>query len=84
MKVKSLLNQALTNSNTDSQVSELLNTCTHTQLVEVIKVLVEGYDSRQNLLQEFFNHKSDASNLECTEQELLERKFRNWVLEAKF
>jgi len=34
-----------------------------------------------NLLSDFFNHSSDASNLEATDQEILEKNFQEWFEE---
>lgn len=33
----------------------------------------------KNLLNEFLNHRSDASNLECSDQEELQKRFQEWI-----
>jgi len=33
----------------------------------------------ENLLDEFLNHKSDASNLEASQQEELQKNFKEWL-----
>ncbi len=37
----------------------------------------------KNLLDEFLNHKSDASNLEASQQEELQKNFQEWLNNRK-
>jgi len=36
-----------------------------------------------NLLEQFFQSSSDASNLECSQQEELEKRFQEWIENRK-
>jgi len=51
------------------------------QMYKLIYQLKDEVDRMPNLLHEFFNHSSDASPLEASEQEQLEKDFKYWISE---
>lgn len=80
MKTLEIISEALTEGSAESQLGSILRNCNQFQLIDVIKHLLVFYDKSPELLQEYFNHKSDASPLEATEQENLELDFKKWLL----
>ncbi|HAS91575.1 MAG TPA: hypothetical protein DCS12_04820 [Clostridiales bacterium] len=51
------------------------------QMYNLIYQLKKEIDRQPNLLHEFFNHRSDASNVEAIQQEELEKDFMQWASE---
>lgn len=54
--------------------------CTHYELIEVLKLLINKYENQHNLLTDFFQSSSDACILEASDMEKLENDFKSYVL----
>lgn len=81
---KNQIRSALSEGSIDSALSELEKTCSINAFRDCVKVLLKEFEAREDLLIQFLNHKSDAHNLEATDQEKLENDFKEWFYTYKY
>lgn len=85
MKVIEKLKESLTESNNPSVVSEILyEITTPKEHKEILSFLINRFNNEPHLLHKFFNHESDASSLEATEQDKMENDFSGFVIFSQF
>jgi len=74
------LNESISEGDSESATNHLFAKLSIHRLHDVVKFLIEEYNDRPDLLQEFWNSRSDACPLEATEQEQQESDFKGFVL----
>lgn len=79
-QLNELLRNAIAEGSPESAIQTLKQTATQNQLNDITKYLLEFYEKAPSLLHEFFNHKSDATDLEAVSAEKLENDFRTYII----
>lgn len=74
------LSDAISEGNTESSVNFLFSTLPLHKVQDVVKLLIDSYKNQPELLQQFWNSKSDMCPLEATEHEDQINKFKGFVL----
>ena len=64
----------------DKMASHVLAEFKPHELQDVIQYLLKKFEDEPDLLNQFWNHRSDACPLEATEMEDQVGKFRGWVM----
>ena len=85
MKTLEKLKEALSESNDSRVISEILyEITTPKEHKEILSFLIKRLNGEPNILHKYFNQKSDTSQLEATEQEIMENDFSGFVIFDQF